>query len=566
MDPGYALQVACWNGDLAGTQHLLAAGAPLEGRDRLQRTPLFMACHGGNADVVKFLLQQGARADVVDEGGDTTIAQACEYGHLESAKLVLAAGADVNRLNKWGRTPLMLAAREGRDDVVAWLIAQHVDVNQKGNGTALFYAVWNDHFAIAKMLLDAGANEKEAAASVLAYSRRDTLLSSAAFTNDLPLIDLLIAHGASLDDTDKMGRSVLIAALQQGAKAATITHLLEKGANINAQNSEGQTPLMLALNYQPVSVLGVLLDHGAQLEMKDNRGRTALMWAAYFALDEQTHFLVEHGANVDATDKSGETALTIAGDSGAMSLVDYLKQKGAKRTDLHIIQRPPSNPPLTQAQTWALAVAAIYTQRNGTNPNVLGYDANALDLDVAQRELKDEWNITNKNQLLTELGILRDLGDRVDLQKLGARLAGLSDADFAAVLNGPKASPRRNAALQAMRANYLLWKDKLGLAFDLCRRAHMICMGFAAGYITENEAWPLLLENARMTQAAFHSWREMSDNFLDSREACTGERDPRLGACARLLQNPADPNSPWNQLPWDTNLSSADAPAPLTPH
>ena len=60
---------------------------------------------------------------------------------------------------------------------------------------------------------------------------------------------------------------------------------------------------------------------------------------------------------------------------------------------------------------------------------------------------------------------------------------------------------------------------------------------------------------AKQTQDIFSSWQELSDNFLDGREIWAGARDPKFDACARLLLNPKDPNSPWNNIPWNTDLA-----------
>lgn len=553
-DTGAALRSACWNGDLPEVRRLLAAGAPLEGRDSLKRTPLFLACHHGSPELVKFLLDRGARADVIDGNDDTTVGQACEYGHLEAAKLMLAAGADINRTNKWGRTPLMLASREGRDDVVAWLISQGVDVNFDATSRpAIFYATWKEHVGIVKLLLNAGAKTAMSPELHKILPNQEPLVALAAGSNDATFVDLLLDHGAPLTDASSTGRTALMAAAQE-ANAEMVDHLLEKGADPNAQNSKGETALMLAINYQPAYVLENLLDHGAKLEAKDGNGRTALMWAAYFILNEQVHVLVNRGADINATDAQGETALTLAGDRGDTELVEYLKSKGATRTDVHIIGKPASNPALTPAQAWALAAGAIYAQYNGDNPRVLGYDTNAYEPEEAKRELKRDWGVTDKARLLSEAEALRALGHRTDYQKYGDAFAALDDDAFEAKIKQSNLEGRREAVFRAMRASSRKWKDRSGLAWDLCRRANLICNGYAAGLINADEAWQLLLANAKQLQGSFGSWQEMSDNFLDGREIWAGQRSPHFEACARLLLNPNDANSVWNQVPWGTDL------------
>jgi len=62
------------------------------------------------------------------------------------------------------------------------------------------------------------------------------------------------------------------------------------------------------------------------------------------------------------------------------------------------------------------------------------------------------------------------------------------------------------------------------------------------------------MDNALKVQGSFTSWQEMNDNFLDGREMWAEWDDTRYEACAKLLLNPQDPNSPWNQLPWNTEL------------
>ncbi|MDR1145258.1 MAG: DUF1266 domain-containing protein [Verrucomicrobiales bacterium] len=48
----------------------------------------------------------------------------------------------------------------------------------------------------------------------------------------------------------------------------------------------------------------------------------------------------------------------------------------------------------------------------------------------------------------------------------------------------------------------------------------------------------------------------MGENHLDGRQIWNGGiRDKRYEECFKLLANPDDPNSPWNQLPWDTPLT-----------
>ncbi len=54
---------------------------------------------------------------------------------------------------------------------------------------------------------------------------------------------------------------------------------LEQGADINAANSMGLTPVFGAANRGADDILAFLVEHGAHLDVKDKEGRTPMVWA-----------------------------------------------------------------------------------------------------------------------------------------------------------------------------------------------------------------------------------------------------------------------------------------------
>ena len=123
------------NGHLEVTKFLVKeAGAEVESKDDVGRTPLSRAAYNGHLDIVKFLVQKGG-ADVESKSnsGQTPLSCAASNSHLEIVKfLVKEGGADVESKDKEGQTALDLASRgpregwsfgdpEGRKAVAAWL-------------------------------------------------------------------------------------------------------------------------------------------------------------------------------------------------------------------------------------------------------------------------------------------------------------------------------------------------------------------------------------------------------------------------------------------------------------
>jgi ankyrin repeat protein len=60
-----------------------------------------------------------------------------------------------------------------------------------------------------------------------------------------------------------------------------INILVEAGADINATNIDGRTPLIFAsyLSYNPEAIITTLLQLGADPKIKDNTGKTAIDYA-----------------------------------------------------------------------------------------------------------------------------------------------------------------------------------------------------------------------------------------------------------------------------------------------
>jgi hypothetical protein len=203
-------------------------------------------------------------------------------------------------------------------------------------------------------------------------------------------------------------------------------------------------------------------------------------------------------------------------------------------------------------QRWELAVGGLYCQLYGISPNILG--SGDWHWETRAREfLRSDWRISTKQDLLVEIDTLKTFNRyrAYDLTE-GRQVAALPAFSQGLV---HFLQPKGTARLEAMRDNYLRWKDRSGLAGDLCRASMLVNLGYAAGLIDEREAWAQLNPIARAAQQNFTSWNEMCDNFLDTLDMWTGEDNPRFDACADLLCNRKDPNSPWTQIPWQTKLS-----------
>jgi ankyrin repeat protein len=113
-----------------------------------------------------------------------------------------------------------------------------------------------------------------------------------------------------------------------------ITFLASKGANVNARNARGATPLQLAVGLGFTEGVELLLQTGARVDEADSAGETPLISAVHRRDTGLMRLLLKAGANPDRADNSGRSARDYATlDGKSSSLVTEIetnaKPKGA---------------------------------------------------------------------------------------------------------------------------------------------------------------------------------------------------------------------------------------------
>jgi ankyrin repeat protein len=126
---------------------------------------------------------------------------------------------------------------------------------------------------------------------------------------------LLQGHCIDVDVRDSAEQTPLHLAAYHGLLGITRT-LVERNADINAQDMHGKTPLYRIMgNMYPTSekiffdVAKFLLEHGADADAKDNDDSTVLHAASYYGGVKAVQLMLEHGANIHAQDDEGWTPL-----------------------------------------------------------------------------------------------------------------------------------------------------------------------------------------------------------------------------------------------------------------
>ncbi|KAI8960598.1 ankyrin repeat-containing domain protein [Daldinia sp. FL1419] len=198
---------------------------------------------GDNAAVVQELLTHKPKLDIIEEETGTTLL-GFAIKDPPVVKLLLEAGADPDFTSTSGLSLINYATALGMSEVVKILIDQKANINHrdKHGWSPICNAVgYIRDASLVRILADAGANLRDTVGgwSLIHFTLTD---------KSTDILKILLEFGKSIDLNQRNGSNETpLLAAGNDANIECLKLLVKAGANINAQNNDGDAPLSIAI-------------------------------------------------------------------------------------------------------------------------------------------------------------------------------------------------------------------------------------------------------------------------------------------------------------------------------
>jgi len=286
---------------------------------------VFSAIESGDTALVRSMLEDNPTLlDAPNEDSMTPLLFAISSRQPEAASQLLDRGADHTVARDNGLTALHYAALRGYPDLIERLVSLGIDVNVQTNAssTPLLHASGNSEFAATRKLLELGADTE----LPNSYGRTP-LLNVARESGDVEMAQLLVEHGADVDAIDTFGDSPIVLAAWRGY-AEIVDLLLDNNVDVPVDGRRGTQLIQYSAEKGLDRLMARLVEGGADLTLGSGHGASLVHAAALGGSGAIVGLLLEQGLDAATPDMFGWTPLHYAAVKGRAAVTEILAGMG----------------------------------------------------------------------------------------------------------------------------------------------------------------------------------------------------------------------------------------------
>ena len=298
---------AAWANDVDAARDLIERGADVNAKDATEQSAYLIATSEGFSELLRLTLDHGADVASLDSYRGTGLIRAAERGHADIVGELIQRGVDIDHVNRLGWTGLHEAL----------VFAERAGGEARGDE--------RDYVDTVRVLVAAGGD-------VTLRSRRDDrspleLARESGLDAQAELIDAATSQGRV--SRAEANRRLLDAAAGDDADAAALA--LRGGAELEARNDRGQTPLLVAAAADSTQVARLLTYLGADPDAVDDRSDTPWLVTGVTGSVQMLEILLPADPDLTATNRFGGLSPIPAAERGH---VDYLRRVVRTEVDL----------------------------------------------------------------------------------------------------------------------------------------------------------------------------------------------------------------------------------------
>jgi len=287
--------------------YLIEKGANLNAKDNYYRyTPLEAACTNNRQSLFDYLLEKGA--DLSQSPGCLVRAVSAHYDQsFDFIKVLVQKGCSITYVAEdFGYSAIEYAIYSKKLDIIKYFIEEcHLDISTQPNLLCLAY----ESEEIFEYLLSQGCDINTR------YVNRPTTTP---------------VNEEDRQPLENDGCTPLLYACGMGATQRTIQYIIDKGADIRAENDGGCTMLhfMVSTTRFTADFVQSMIDRGLDVHKRDKKGRTPYMYSLLYDATAISECLLKNGARTDDMDLDGKNCLHFAAIQSNSKAVSFLVSKG----------------------------------------------------------------------------------------------------------------------------------------------------------------------------------------------------------------------------------------------